>query len=132
MAWSRRIESRGDQAERRLLEAFSDIGDVVHGDALVSQLRGHTEQPASLLAHWIVQRELINLSLHSRTLLPLFQFDLADWFARPNGFQQGSAPARTFEDDLPAVLQATRADRFVARGNRARPAYPTDGTAQVG
>ena len=142
LAWSRRTDSQGTHVVMRLLDAFSDIGGVVNGDALASLLRGGTEQPISLLARWIVQREVISFSWHSQTLLPLFQFDLetlqvrpgvpeviaelreafddvelADWFARPNSWLQGSTPANRFESDLPAVLQAARADRYVALGN---------------
>ena len=142
LAWSGRTDSQESQVVMRLLDAFSDIGGVVNGDALASLLRGGTEQPISLLARWIVQREVISFSWHSQTLLPLFQFDLetlqvrpgvpeviaelreafddvelADWFARPNSWLQGSTPANRFGSDLPAVLQAARADRYVALGN---------------
>ena len=142
LAWRRHTDSQEVHVVMRLLDAFSDIGGVVNGDALASLLRGCTEQPISLLARWIVQREVISFSWHSQTLLPLFQFDLealqvrpgvpqviaelrqafddvelADWFARPNSWLQGGTPARRFQSDLPAVLQAARADRYVALGN---------------
>ena len=140
--WSRRTVPQCAHVVMRLRDAFSDIGGVVNGDALASLWRGCTEQPISLLARWIVQREVISFSWHSQTLLPLFQFDLetlqvrpgvpqviaelreafddlelADWFTRPNSWLQGSTPARRFESDLRAVLQAARADRYVALGN---------------
>ena len=141
-AWRRHTDSQEINAVMRLLDAFSDLGGVVNGDALARLLRSGTEQPISLLARWIVQREVISFSWHSQTLLPLFQFDLetlqvrpgvlqviaelreafddlelADWFARPNNWLQGDTPASRFRSDLPAVLQAARADRYVALGN---------------
>lgn len=142
LAWTRHTDSQADHVVMRLLDAFSGIGGVFNGDALATLLRGRTEQPISLLARWIVQREVISFPWQSQTLLPLFQFDLenlrvrpgvpqviaelreafddvelADWFARPNSWLQGSTPAGRFESDLPAVLQAARADRYVALGN---------------
>ena len=141
LAWSRRTDSQGAHIVMHLLDAFNDIGGIVNGDALVTLLRGRTQQPISLLARWIVQREVLSFPWHSQTLLPLFQFDLVslflrpgvpqviaelrqacddvelvDWFARPNAWLQDDTPARRFEVDLPAVLQAARAQRFVALG----------------
>ena len=142
MQSSERADSQRAPAAVRLFDAFNDIGGVVDGDALSTLLRGRTEQPIAMVARWIVQRDVLSFPWHSQTLLPLFQFDLrsvqvrpgvrrviaelratfddvelADWFARPNSWLLDRAPARWFEDDLPAVLQAARADRFVAVGN---------------
>ncbi len=72
--------------------------------------------------------------------MPLFQFDLADmslrpaaasvigelsgafdeldlaaWFAEPNAWLANAAPMDALESDPLAVLQAARADRYIAR-----------------
>lgn len=142
LRWSRGSDSPNARVLMPLLEAFSDIGGVVTGDAMAALLRDRTDQPISMLARWIVQREVISFPWQSNTMLPLFQFDLvllhlrpgvpkvlaelreafddlelADWFARPNSWLQGRAPAQRFEQDLSAVIQAARADRFVALGD---------------
>jgi hypothetical protein len=46
----------------------------------------------------------------------LDDWELAAWFARPNSWLQNSAPVELIDVDQPAVLQAARADRFIARG----------------
>ena len=73
--------------------------------------------------------------------MPLFQFDLADmsirpdaaavlaelvgtlddwelarWFAEPNAWLRGRMPVEALALDAQAVLDAARADRFVAHG----------------
>lgn len=69
------------------------------------------------------QFELRDLSLKSRQLAVLDQlvgiFDgwsLAAWFADPNAWLAGQRPVDLLDTDLPAVLAAARADRFVATG----------------
>ena len=129
------------RALMNLLDAYSGIGGVISGDVLVALLRGCVEQPISVVARWITQREILSFQWGSQHLLPVFQFDmaslrvragvpsvmaelrdafddmeLAEWFARPNSWLQGGTPARRFEDDLSGVLQAARADRFIALG----------------
>ena len=120
---------------------YSALGDMATGSEVAELLRVTVRQPVSLLAHWIVDRRVIALSCGAGLLLPLFQFDfaagcvrsgaaavlselagamtddeVARWFAQPNTWLNGAVPARTLMVDLPAVLAAARADRFVARG----------------
>ena len=124
-----------------LMHAFRETGGVVSGDSLAMLLRSRSDQPLSLLARWIVNRQVLSFECHSQTLLPMFQFDLAgltvrpelkpvmvelsdvfddrefvDWFATPNCWLSGESPVAVFSNDLAAVLQAARADRFVATG----------------
>jgi hypothetical protein len=98
-------------------------------------------QPISCLARMIVSRQVVSLASRSVVLLPIFQFDLATmslrdgphralleldgvfddwelarWFVQPNDWLQDAAPIERIENDLTAVLQAARADRFIARG----------------
>ena len=81
------------------------------------------------------------MTCHSRTLLPMFQFrwpgptiktgvgeviaelsgvfddrEIADWFVRPNNWLGQRLPAQVLDTQPEAVLQAARADRFVAKG----------------
>jgi hypothetical protein len=69
------------------------------------------------------QFELRDLSLKSRQLAVLDElvgiFDgwsLAAWFAAPNAWLADQRPVDLLDTDLPAVLAAARADRFVATG----------------
>ena len=123
------------------LAAFSPTGGVIDGDELTLLLRAVSDQPISLLAHWIVAREVLTLSWDAQTYLPKFQFDfetlavrpgmreviselrtpfddrdLAQWFVRPNNWLAGRSPAEAIAVDPADVLQAARADRFVAMG----------------
>jgi hypothetical protein len=124
-----------------VVQAYRNAGGIVSGDALAVELRRHSEQPLSLLARWIVDREVISVDWSARTWLPLFQFDLryfivpgvrdvvaelvpvfdewelAEWFVTANCWLDGALPLDTVRTDLAAVLAAARTDRFVAAGN---------------
>jgi hypothetical protein len=93
-------------------------------------------------ARWIISRTVISFGWRSQTLLPLFQFDEADmsprpsiaavvreladvfddwqlavWFAQPNGRLCYAAPVDAIARDVPAVLSPARAERLLARGS---------------
>ena len=95
-----------------------------------------TKQPISLVARSIVSRRAIAIDSPSQTLLPRFQidpstrgirpgieaiikelsgpfddFEIADWFARPNAWLDGGRSAIRMGTDLHAVFHAARADR---------------------
>ncbi len=97
--------------------------------------------PVSLVARWIVTRAVVSLDSPWGPMFPLFQFDLptaavvdamaplldelrpvfddvelALWFVTPNDWLGGARPVSAMHHSLPAVLQAARADRFVAGG----------------
>jgi len=120
---------------------FSKSGGVATGTEVAERLRAAVGQPVSLLARWIVDRRVIVFSFGSVLLLPLFQFDFAAgcvrggvvptmaelsgvmdddevacWFAQPNAWLHGAAPAQILPSDVGAVLAAARADRFLATG----------------
>lgn len=120
---------------------FSTSGGVATGTEVAERLRTKVGQPVSLVARWIVDRRVIAFSCGAGQLLPLFQFDfaagcvrggvalamaelvgltnddeLACWFAQPNAWLQGAAPAQVLPRDAGAVIAAARADRIVARG----------------
>lgn len=124
-----------------LVSAFQLSGGLMAGDTLSELLRTRTDQPISLLARWIVRRQVVNIPIGSINLLPLFQFDLArmdikpgipsviaelsgafddteiaEWFTRPNGWLANQKPVDCFAVDARSVFQAARADRFITRG----------------
>lgn len=121
--------------------AFRAGGGFIGGDELAHLLRSRSWQPISLLAHWIVGREVISIDWQGTTMLPLFQFDLSTmtvrprvteilrtltevlddwelalWFAQPNGWLDDQAPVDVLDFNPRGVLDAARADRFIARG----------------
>jgi hypothetical protein len=124
-----------------LPEAFRSSGGVVSTDALMMMLRRRSDQPISLLARWLVDRDVISFKSHGQTLLPTFQFDwltaavrpgvigalaelrgafeddeIAAWFAQPNSSLLGDSPVNLIDKEPAAVLEAARIDRFVAMG----------------
>jgi hypothetical protein len=124
-----------------MVDAYRRTGGLLSGAEIALLLRRHSTQPLSLLARWIVTRRVVSYVWRSEILVPLFQFDpddmslrretgqvvdeladafddweLAAWFARPNSWLQDAAPVELIDVDQPAVLQAARADRFIARG----------------
>ncbi len=126
---------------RDALAGFSATGGVICGDELTGLLRSASDQPISLLAHWIVSREVLMLNLDSENYLPKFQFDfdhmtvrpgvrdaiaelrapfddweIAQWFTRSNNWLNGRSPAEAMAASPADVLHAARADRFVAMG----------------
>jgi hypothetical protein len=99
-------------------------------------------QPVSLVARWIVTRAVLSMDSPWGPMFPLFQFDLptaslvdaiepllnelrpvfddvelALWFVTPNDWLDGARPVSAMHHSLPAVMQAARADRFVAGGH---------------
>jgi hypothetical protein len=126
---------------QRMQLALQASGGVVTGDAFSALLRQHCDQPLSLLARWIVSREIVSFELDSQRWLPMFQFvrplmtvhsgvsrvidelngvfdelELAEWFATPNSWLEGILPAMLIRTNTDEVLAAARADRFVAIG----------------
>jgi len=126
---------------KAMVEAYRRAGGVLSGDEVAGLLQVHSPEPIALLARWIVTRRVVSFVWQSQTLIPLFQFDrgdmslrpgatqvvdeladtfddreLAAWFVQPNSWLQDAAPIDLIDVDRPAVLQAARADRFIARG----------------
>ncbi len=123
------------------LADYSACGGVATGNDVAERLRVTVRQPLSVLARWIVDRHVITFACGARPMLPLFQFDfnqgcvrggaaavlseltavmsddeVARWFSLPNTWLNGSVPAQTLLIDVPGVVAAARADRFVAKG----------------
>lgn len=122
-----------------MLQSYRENGGLARGTEVVSMFQRLNGANLALLAGWILDRKVICFEWQSRMWLPLFQFkrldmtpqeeldplfeefgckycpwQLANWFARPNAWLQEKTPADTFVIDLPATLNAARADRFFA------------------
>ena len=121
--------------------AFGPTGGVLSGDAFSVLLRERSDQPISLLARWIVRRQIVSFEAHGQRWLPMFQFErdtlcvnvptrdvifemrdvfddweLTEWFASPNAWLDGDYPAHAIGTDVRRVYETARADRFVAAG----------------
>ena len=104
-------------------------------------MRVQLDQPLSFLARALVIGTILHIDRRGQCLIPLFQFhlpnfsirpvvaaaiselscgfdgwELTSWFAQPNSWLKGAAPVDVLANDGPEVLQASRADRFVALG----------------
>ena len=133
--------SDADARANEVLHAYRRTGGLVSGDELTLLLRRRTSQPISMLARWILERRVVSFGWQGEYLVPMFQFDRADmgvrrpvsavldefdgtfddwelatWFALPNTLLGDDAPVDVLRRDPHAVLQAARADRFIARG----------------
>jgi hypothetical protein len=120
---------------------FGDHGGWVSGDEMSRRMRHLWDQPISALATWMVRREIVNIVWNSQILIPVFQFvpdslrirpvieatlaelrgvfddwEIAVWFAHPNTWLGEQRPAALAAKDDDAVVEAARADRFIAHG----------------
>lgn len=120
----------GDELAQRLVDSAAPAGGASGGQAI------------SLVARWIVSRAVVRVLGPRGWMLPMFQFDLATatikpsmapvlaelhgifddaelalWFVSSNHWLEGDRPAMVMHKNLPGVLHAARADRYVARGH---------------
>jgi hypothetical protein len=134
----RRIE---EQRLDDLVKSYRRGGGLIEANALALRLRERSDQPISRLARWIVGRDVVVVAGHGVLLVPLFQFDtatgevlavvrrvldelngafddreVAHWFVQPNCWIDDHWPLDLLESDPAAVVEAARADRFIARG----------------
>lgn len=123
------------------LVSGDDLADLIRHRCEVAGWLPDSE-PVALVARWIVTRAVVRLDSPWGPMFPLFQFDLptasvvdamdpllnelrpvfddvelALWFVTPNDWLGGARPVSAMHHSLPAVLQAARADRFVAGGH---------------
>jgi len=124
-----------------LAEAFEASGGLIADDELAALLGRSAGQPLSRLARWILNREVVCIPWQLQSVLPMFQFDTRDmslrpevvevvaelsgalddwdvaiWFATPTSWLEGATPVDAMGVEPASVLQAARADRFIARG----------------
>jgi hypothetical protein len=124
-----------------MVQVYERTGGLMRSEEVLFLLRRRSSQALSLLARWIVDQRVVTFEWQGDRLVPMFQFELADmsirpeaaavlaelagvfddwelasWFAVPNAWLQRRNPVDTLQADTQAVLDAARADRFVARG----------------
>lgn len=140
-AYPYRLAAAADDAFVVMLAAYRCSGGLARVDEVVALLESRGRPGVATLARWIVERGVISFEWQAQTWLPWFQFRAADhmpdaalravfdelsgvydgwemagWFVRPNSALADGAPLDRIAGDPAAVLQAARADRFVARG----------------
>ena len=132
-----------DLASRRactdLLRAFERFGGVADADTIALRMRRLHNQPVSMVARWIVAREVVCFHDRGITFLPHFEFDAATWLPRPsvrrvvrelrdvyddldlarwfvsdNPSLDARPPVALIEGEPDRVLEASHADRFLA------------------
>jgi hypothetical protein len=132
----RRIENREFLEMSRAYDAH---GGVASGDHIASELGRYRDQPIAIVARWIFTREVVNFTWRSGILVPRFQFsgvdmkvqpvvsrviaelrdafddwEVARWFTQPNVGLRDDLPLAVLAIDEAAVIEAARADRYVA------------------
>ncbi|OWQ44568.1 hypothetical protein CDL60_24055 [Roseateles noduli] len=142
---SRRLDWYGNELLRQtqfdvMRQAFAEQGGLLCSEELERRLRPVVDQPISQIARWIVSRSIVAVQWQARTWIPAFQFlapafavrpccalalgeleavfddwEMACWFASPNAWLAGASPASCAGQEQ-LLLQAARADRFIARG----------------
>lgn len=133
-----------------MLGSYRGNGGLARAEHVLSSLSRRGVADLSSMARWIVECRVISFDWQSEIWLPLFQFDpvdmslrpevapliaewdglldareLAQWFARPNGWLGELSPAEVIaahagrflrDDDFAELLNAARADRFAVAG----------------
>ena len=124
-----------------MCRSYAATGGIGRVEEIVDLFKLRDGPGMNVLASWIERRQVICFERDDGIWLPWFQFhrvalkphpeldpiyteltpvfdawELANWFAQPNGWLQGQTPVATSASDLPAVRDAARADRFVVNG----------------
>jgi len=124
-----------------LLAAYRSTGGTARGDDLARLLEDHFLGDFVSLAKLIASDKVFGFTWRDTFWIPMFQFDLVDlsvkgaarqvlaelggdfdgwaraaWFVAPNPWLNGRRPVDLLKSNLLGVLDAARADRFVASG----------------
>jgi hypothetical protein len=124
-----------------MLVAYRATGGTARGDDLARLLQDRPHDSYVSLARLIATRKVFSFEWRNTYWVPMFQFDLADlslrpgpqqvigelnsefddwslavWFTQPNTWLRGDKPVDVLGTNLQAVIDAARADRFVAAG----------------
>lgn len=135
------IERRADEHFMAMLTAYRGTGGLARREEVAAALEHRNVAHSHMLNLWIYHRTVICFNWQSQDWLPWFQFnsltlephpqlkplfdeltdvyeplEMADWFAAPNPWLAGVAPVDTLLHDLEAVLDAARADHYIAIG----------------
>ncbi len=128
-----------DQEFSAMRSAYQASGGTACGDDLAHLLQDHHCGDFASLARLIVSGAVFGFEWQHTFWIPMFQFELRDlsvkpgpqqvlaelaaefdgwtlalWFAEPNARLNGRRPVDLLDSNLPAVLDAARADRFIA------------------
>ncbi|MBC7682444.1 MAG: DUF2384 domain-containing protein [Ferruginibacter sp.] len=124
-----------------LLDAYRPSGGLARTQETLELFMRRGGPDLAHVARWMAAREVVCLDWHGQSWMPMFQFDmvemvqlpqlasvlaelnpvyspwaLAAWFAEPNPWLDGERPADVLVTHHAGVLDAARADRFVALG----------------
>ncbi len=130
-----------DQQFIAMLDAYRNTGGIARADEASHRFRRGNGPDPQTLRHWIDSRLVLCFEWSDKCWMPWFQFnrhtlhphpqlapllaelatvfdpwETACWFAQPSPWIAGKAPVDRLLSDLPGVLDAARADRFVANG----------------
>lgn len=122
-------------------EALRGKGGLARADDLARLLEDCRHVDFIGLAKLMVSGAIFSVEWGGTHWIPMFQFNLADltvkpaaqsvlnelsttfdgwalveWFTQPNDWLAGRLPVDMIDSDLPVVLDAARADRFIANG----------------
>ena len=142
--WGVRVEAADDAVEEAdfaaMRMAYHAAGGFAGGDDLARLLEDTGRGSFASLARRIVGGEVFGFEWRHTFWIPMFQFTeelevkpglkavlaelaseydgrrLADWFVEPNGWLEERRPIDVLDASPDDVLQAARADRFVATG----------------
>lgn len=130
----------GDAEFADMRAAYQARGGFARGDDLARLLGDRGRGDVASLARLIVGREVFGFEWRHTLWIPMFQFTarlmlkpglaavlaelaseydgqrLAAWFVEPNGWLDEALPIDLLDSNPGEVLQAARADRFVATG----------------
>lgn len=135
----RRVPSDRDFVAMRT--GYRPTGGIARGDDLARLLEDLQRGDVSTLARLIASGDVFGFDWHGSFWVPMFQFDLHDltvkpaarqvqaelaqvfdgwaiavWFAQRNSWLDERKPVDLLDTELPAVLHAARADRFIVSG----------------
>lgn len=130
---------RSDNEFVQMLNGFRSSGGLARLNEVAKLCENRGGPDIATLSANLARKQVICFEWQSDGWLPLFQFnpldmtirpqiqpvvselsciygswDLAFWFSQPNPWLADRAPADALLSDLPTVLQAARADRFIA------------------
>lgn len=130
---------QADKEFVQMLNGFRSSGGLARLQEVAELCAHRGGSDIAVLSACIARKEIICVEWQSQGWLPLFQFnpldmtirpqiepvvaelsciyspwDLAFWFSQPNAWLACRAPADSLMSDLATVVQAARADRFIA------------------
>ncbi|MGZ5133090.1 MAG: hypothetical protein ACXWCV_15525 [Caldimonas sp.] len=135
------IEAGDEAAFLAMHSAYRPTGGLARGDDLARLLADRARGDYFSLARLIVAGEVFGFEWQRSFWVPMFQFDLGDlsikqglrqvlaelasefdgwrlaaWFVESNAWLDAARPIDLIDSDPSEVVQAARADRFVAAG----------------